>query len=278
MPARLLRLEAENFRSLRDVSIPLGDLTVLVGPNGVGKSNVLQVFSFLADIIRTDLQPALESRGGFKEVAFWGGEKPPSTLRIGLTATWTTHSTVNAPDNYELTVQSRALPGEGRRDGRRILMRREKFVFKRTHGRGRRITVSGQKATVTNTQGDKKTGHSDIGISKLSSGLSTLPRLAKTEGGAEVTAVARRLSSLRVFDVDVAAARRPSRHLMGDSNVLASDAHNLAYFLFELSADEETWDRLLADARSVLPQLSTIGFRVTGGSADEITSGNCDPL
>ncbi|MEV0777259.1 AAA family ATPase [Streptomyces sp. NPDC050433] len=271
MPARLLRLEAENFRSLRDVSIPLGDLTVLVGPNGVGKSNVLQVFSFLADIIRTDLQPALESRGGFEEVAFWGGEKPPSSLRIGLTATWTTHSTVNAPDNYELTIQRRLLPGERRHDGRSILMRREKFVFKRTRGRGRRITVSGQQATVTNTQGDKKTGHSNIGINKLSSGLSTLPRLAKTEGGAEVTAVARRLSSLRVFDVDVDAARRPSRTHFGVSNALAPDARNLADFLFDLSEDDEVWSRLLADARSVLPQLRTIEFELTGGSADEIT-------
>ena len=32
MAARLLSLEVENFRNLRDVSIPLGDLTVLVGP------------------------------------------------------------------------------------------------------------------------------------------------------------------------------------------------------------------------------------------------------
>lgn len=73
MPGQLLELHVENFRSLRDVTIPLGPLTILVGANGVGKSNVLKVFDLLADIIRTDLEPALETRGGFDEVAFWGG-------------------------------------------------------------------------------------------------------------------------------------------------------------------------------------------------------------
>ncbi|TDC27136.1 ATPase [Streptomyces sp. 8K308] len=270
MSARLLRLDVENFRSLRDVSIPLGDLTVLVGPNGVGKTNVLEVFRFLADIIRTDLQPALESRGGFDEVAFWGGEKPPSSLKIGLTATWTTNATVSAPDNYELTIRRRALDGERRHQGRYIVFRQEKFVFKRTRGRGRRITVSGQQATVTDTQGEKKTRQSNIGINKLSSGLSTLPRLARTEGGAEVTSVARRLSSLRVFDVDVNAARRPSRYFP-TNNALAPDARNLADFLFELRQDDDVWSRLLADARSVLPQLEDVEFTMAVGSTDEIT-------
>lgn len=266
MPARVLRLDVENFRSLRDVSIPLGDLTVLVGPNGVGKSNVLKVFSFLADIIRTDLQPALESRGGFEEVSFWGGAKPPTALTIGLTATWTTNSTVNAPDNYELTIRR-----QRRQHSKDVLFRREKFVFKRTRGRGRRITVSGEQATVTDTKDDEKTAQSNIGINKLSSGLSTLPRLAATEGGTEVTSVARRLSSLRVFDVDVDAARRPSRNRYGANDALAPDARNLADFLFRLSQDGDVWDRVLADARAVLPQLRSIEFTMTGGSADEIT-------
>jgi predicted ATPase len=70
MDKRLVELHVENFRSLRKVSLPLGPLNVLVGPNGVGKTNVLEVFRFLADMINTDLEPALDQRGGFDEVAF----------------------------------------------------------------------------------------------------------------------------------------------------------------------------------------------------------------
>lgn len=228
MPGQLLELHVENFRSLRDVTIPLGPLTVLVGANGVGKSNVLKVFDLLADIIRTDLEPALEGRGGFDEVAFWGGVKPPTTLRIRLKGTWTIHSSSNAPDEYDLKVRRYSAPSN-RDHGRYRLTRSESFQFKRTKGRGRRITVSGERATVVDTRSSTKLeDSSEFGIQRLSSGLSTLPRLASTEGGTEVAMMADRLSSFRVFDVDVDAARQPSRldhRFYGD---LSSSADNLA--------------------------------------------------
>lgn len=209
MTGRLLELHVQNFRSLRDVTIPLGPLTVLVGPNGVGKTNVLKVFDFLADIIQSDLEvEALSRRGGFDEVAFWGGTEPPTSMRIGLKATWTTHSSQTAPDAYELTVHRRAapnqLPGYA-------LARREKFAFKRTQGQGRRITISSERATVTDTNAAEES-EKQIGIQRLSSGLSTLPRLAESEGGNEVARVADRLSSFRVFDVNVDAARSCGPH------------------------------------------------------------------
>ncbi|MEU9669556.1 AAA family ATPase [Streptomyces bobili] len=272
MPGQLLELHVENFRSLRDVTIPLGPLTVLVGANGVGKSNVLKVFDLLADIIRTDLEPALETRGGFDEVAFWGGPKPPTTLRIRLKATWTTHSSPNAPDEYDLKVRRYSAPGNKDR-GRYRLTRSESFQFKRTRGRGRRITVSGERATVVDTRPSSGLeDSSEFGIQRLSSGLSTLPRLSSAEGGTEVARVAHQLSSLRVFDVNVDAARRPSR-VHYDS--LSSNADNLAAFLYVLhmgdhTGDEDLWDRLVDDARAVLPQLLDIEFVHVGGRADQI--------
>ncbi|MFI8993814.1 AAA family ATPase [Streptomyces sp. NPDC053542] len=268
MPGQLLELHVENFRSLRDVTIPLGPLTVLVGANGVGKSNVLAVFDLLADIIRTDLEPALENQGGFDEVAFWGGPKPPSTLRIRLKATWTTHSSPNAPDEYDLKVRRYTAPSN-RDKGRYRLTRSESFQFKRTRGRGRRITVSGERATVIDTRPSADhEDSSEFGIQRLSSGLSTLPRLASAEGGSEVARVAGQLSSFRVFDVDVYAARQPSRAAYG---ALSSSADNLAAFLHQLhTVDGDIWARLVEDARSVLPQLHDIEFVKVGGRADQI--------
>ncbi|WTC78445.1 AAA family ATPase [Streptomyces sp. NBC_01637] len=182
MPGRLLELHVENFRSLRDVTVPLGPLTVLVGPNGVGKSNLLAVFDLLSDIIRTDLQPALDARGGFDEVAFWGGSKPPTSMTIRLKASWTTHASVNAPDEYELTVRRRKLRHS---EDAYSLSRIESFQFKRTQGRGRRITVSGEEAKVVDKRAGKESDSGSFGIQRLSSGLSTLPRLASSDGGEE---------------------------------------------------------------------------------------------
>lgn len=273
MPSRLLELRVENFRSLRDVTIPLGPLTVLVGPNGVGKSNVLKVFEFLADIIRTDLQPALDARGGFDEVAFWGGQKPPTFMKLRLTATWTTNSTLNAPDEYSLTIRRRSQPSN--RDSNRAsytLSREESFAFKRKKGRGRRITIRGEKARVVDGYAGKEESRGNsIGIRRLSSGLSTLPRLGPADGGDEVTRLADRLSSFQVFDVDVSAARLPTRLRGTDMPTLASHAENLAAFLIHLSAREDVWENLVEDARWCLPQLEDIEFEEVGGSGDRLS-------
>ncbi|MEO3972469.1 AAA family ATPase [Streptomyces sp. CAU 1734] len=267
MPGRLLELHVENFRSLRDVTIPLGPLTVLVGPNGVGKSNVLKVFDFLAAIIRTDLQPALDERGGFDEVAFWGGEKPPTSMVIHLKADWTTHASTKAPDEYSLTIRRRSQPSN--RDAY-TLSRQESFAFKRTQGRGRRITVSGGEARVTATRAGRESDDGSFGIQRLSSGLSTLPRLGRSDGGEEVARVADRLSSFRVFDVDVTAARQPTRARSIRAGSLDSHAENLAAFLVQLSTDDHLWELLTRDARRILPQLEAIEFEQVGGYADRL--------
>lgn len=263
----LLSLDVENFRSLRNVSLPLGRLNVLVGPNGAGKTNLLEVFRFLADVIRTDLEPALELRGGFDQLVFRGGYRPSTvdlrkyvpSIHIKLTATWTTYSSPRAPDEYVLSV---------RRSGRSGLTREESFQFKRTHGRGRRITISGQKISVIDTGGGG--GEREIGIRRLSSGLSTLPRLSSEQGGTEVATVAERLASFRVFDVNVNAARRPAR-FPRISESLDDDAGNVASFLLTLrTRDELAWGQLVRDACDVLPQLEDIDFEYPSGPAREV--------
>lgn len=267
MPGRLLELHVENFRSLRDVTIPLGPLTVLVGPNGVGKSNVLKVFDLLADIIRTDLQPALDARGGFDEVAFWGGSRPPTSMTIRVTATWTTHASLNAPDEYGLTIRRRSLRHNAEAYS---LSRVETFAFKRTRGRGRRITISGEQARVVDKQAGKVQDSGSFGIQKLSSGLSTLPRLTSSDGGEEVAKVAQELSAFRVFDVDVEAAREPSRLRRRRYLELSPQADNLAEFLLHLNSEDEVWEDLVADARAILPQLEDIEFAAVGGSSQQV--------
>jgi len=47
----LSRLHVRNFKSLRDLEVRFGQLTVLVGPNGCGKSSVLQAVKVLRDLI-----------------------------------------------------------------------------------------------------------------------------------------------------------------------------------------------------------------------------------
>lgn len=73
-------LHVQNFKSIKDVSIDLGRLNVLVGPNMSGKSNLINVFRFLSRMISPPhpsygLPSALLGVGnGFQETIWKGGD------------------------------------------------------------------------------------------------------------------------------------------------------------------------------------------------------------
>ena len=267
MDQRLQRLQVENFRSLQRINLPLGDLNVLVGPNGAGKTNVLQVFDFLTRMIFTDLLPALDGIGGFDSVVFRGGERPPTSIKINLTATWTSHSRPSTPDKYELRLTRRARSGSDR-----TLERAEEFSFHRTQDRQRNIYVSGERARVVDRVDGAESREQSIGIRRLSSGLSTLPRLVDEAGANEIALVASRLASFRVFNVAVDRARTGSR-ISSDSEPLEADASNLAAFLLTMATSyPEEWGQLVEDARAVLPQVRGIDFIYPSGPAREVVA------
>ena len=66
--AALRRVLIRNFKSIEKCDIGLGNLTVLVGRNGSGKSNFLDALRFVADSLQTSLDHAIKSRGGIDAV------------------------------------------------------------------------------------------------------------------------------------------------------------------------------------------------------------------
>lgn len=261
MDKRLLELEVENFRSLRKVSVPLGSLNVMVGPNGAGKSNLLEVFSFLADVIHTDLESALERRGGLGQLLFCGSDQDSEVLRIKVSSAWSDCGTFEEPECYELHVSK--LPES--------LTRREIFEYQIAEGVKQTVVASGQELTVTTIDSSGASSAEKMGISRLSSAISTLPRLAQAWGGEEIATMARQLASFRAFEVRVDAARQPSRFPRARGEVLREDAANLAGFLYALShRDGDAWQCLIDDARNVLPQLNDIDFDYPSGAGREV--------
>src|SRR5689334_8485681 len=110
----LISIEARNFRSLQNVRVELGELNVLVGPNEAGKSNFLDLIQFLGDSARDDLGPALEERGGYERVRFRGASAPSGPISIHVKAAVTTHSSENAPDEYDLTFWAQKMKNRPR--------------------------------------------------------------------------------------------------------------------------------------------------------------------
>ena len=256
----LQQIEAHNFASFSDLTIRFSDLTVLVGPNGAGKSNLLKLFRFIGETARTDLGPAISAFGGFDQVLF-RGKRDDAKVSIRLRALITKYASAQAPDEYSLEFW---IPSQSRRDTYYVLARRETFLFKRTKGQGRRITLSDTDVSIQ--QGAGRVTQA-IKVQASSSGLSILRRLSKDLDAPQVDELAELFEGLRVFDVNVLAARQPSS--VSSTTRLANDASNLAPYLTYLEAEHPSlFDRIADDMQQVLPGLRKIEIQTVGGAAE----------
>jgi predicted ATPase len=64
----------QGYRSLRDLLLPLGQLSVITGANGSGKSSVYRSLRLLADVAQNAVVASLAREGGLPST-FWAGPK-----------------------------------------------------------------------------------------------------------------------------------------------------------------------------------------------------------
>lgn len=74
--AGITRMQVENYRSIGKADIAFRDLTFLVGPNGTGKSNLLDALRFVSEAMAAPLDQVLRDRGGIDEVRRKSGGHP----------------------------------------------------------------------------------------------------------------------------------------------------------------------------------------------------------
>ncbi len=78
------RIQVQGFKSIREADIGLRGLNVLIGPNGVGKSNFIGLFKLINTIIERRLQVYVGTSGGAGGLLHFGRKSTPS-MRIDLT-------------------------------------------------------------------------------------------------------------------------------------------------------------------------------------------------
>jgi AAA15 family ATPase/GTPase len=59
-------LNISNFKSFKDLAINLNNFNVLIGANASGKSNFIQVFRFIKDLVKYGLGDAISYQGGIE--------------------------------------------------------------------------------------------------------------------------------------------------------------------------------------------------------------------
>ncbi|HEY4689129.1 MAG TPA: AAA family ATPase [Anaerolineae bacterium] len=80
---RYLQIQIKGYRALADVTLELHPLTVMIGPNGCGKTSLLDVFQLLKEATHGQLEEALTTRGGLATLL---SQTPDSqmSLEIGV--------------------------------------------------------------------------------------------------------------------------------------------------------------------------------------------------
>lgn len=79
----LTTLAVSNYRTLRDLVMPLRRLNLITGANGAGKSNVYRALRLLADSARGEVIPSLAREGGLPSTLWAGPEDISRAMRSG---------------------------------------------------------------------------------------------------------------------------------------------------------------------------------------------------
>lgn len=91
----LEKLTINNFKSIREQSLALGRLNVFIGGNGAGKSNLIEVFRFLREIVNQNLAGYTGMKGGADSLLYFGRKRSPEmsfALEFGEKDTATAYS------------------------------------------------------------------------------------------------------------------------------------------------------------------------------------------
>lgn len=100
----LKSVKVQHYKSLGDVAVDLSPgVTVIVGPNGVGKSNFVDVLRFLHDAVTDDLEHAITKREGITRLLQSYKTKP---YRIGIQLQFGTNELVEVEQaGYDIQLK-----------------------------------------------------------------------------------------------------------------------------------------------------------------------------
>lgn len=82
---KIEQLDVKGFRSLKGVNWQPGDLNVVIGQNGAGKSNLLRVFELISASAGNQLSKYIQAAGGMGAIV-WDGSAPSINVDLKLSS------------------------------------------------------------------------------------------------------------------------------------------------------------------------------------------------
>ena len=80
---KLEKIQLKGFKSIRNMDLELKHLNILIGPNGVGKSNFISLFRLMNKLVQKDLQFFVGQQGGVDHFLHFG-RKVTDAIEIRL--------------------------------------------------------------------------------------------------------------------------------------------------------------------------------------------------
>ncbi|MCU0914172.1 MAG: AAA family ATPase [Planctomycetes bacterium] len=234
MKSVVKRVIVKRFRSFPSDAVEFNNPVFLVGRNGAGKSNFVDLFSFVAEAMLSPLQAVFDRRGGISTVRNRSsGRSYPPNLGLAFELGEMNEGTSGGRFAFEI----RALPGYG------FEVIREQCLVR--YAGGDRWWFDRQKEFRTNAEGLKPS----VEASALS-----LPVIGGDERFAPLL---RALSAMRVYSIEPAKLRE-----MQDPDggaVLRRDGGNAASVLQEIArSDPETKARVQEILESIVPNTVSV--------------------
>lgn len=227
---KIKSLSVKGFKSINNEgeNISFNDITVLLGANGAGKSNLVSFFSLINYMTSGGLQKWVAEHGFANSILFYGVK---NTTRIEASLRFES-------DDFE-----------------------DEYAFILSHAAGDKMIINEEKVTY------KKKGFSKPYVKILDFGVkeSTLStRLENTKENRPIIVLSSILRSCRVFqfhDTSLTAHMR-NKSYVEDNRYLRSDGGNLSAFLYNLQLNfPKYYDRIVRHLNAVIPQFKDFALR-----------------
>lgn len=141
----LLQFSISGYRSVQNCRFPVGPLSVFVGKNGVGKTNIYRALNLLCSAVDGTITQKIADEGGLESVLWAGSNRTKPSQTVTLSATL---------DDFEYAIQIGQAPrGELALEGEPATLAEELFCKTRT-GRASLMKRQGANVILRDVEGN----------------------------------------------------------------------------------------------------------------------------
>ena len=237
----LTRMKIKGFKSIGALDLEIGNINILLGANGSGKSNFLSLFDFLRNLAADRLESYVQEQGGANALLHFGSKRTEKLII----------DTSIGGENYDL--------------GKR-------YCLEFAHRSDDSIVL--KRESIADFEGPDPFGENPERMSSPSRNVSEdefLPYLASEHDSAEeqMYEFMRSLRTYNFADTGSTARMKQTREL-SESDYLYGDAGNLAPFLYRLRRDYvNNYKDIIMTIRAAAPFFRDFYLEPSGGNGEK---------